>query len=67
MSDRVPLSLVGDYARRVEKLGYDVLHVPETIHDSITVSILALQATTRLRVQTSLTLAFPRSPMLLAL
>jgi len=67
MSDRVPLSLVGDYARRVEKLGYDVLHVPETIHDSITVSILALQSTTRLRVQTSLTLAFPRSPMLLAL
>ncbi|NDA76721.1 MAG: LLM class flavin-dependent oxidoreductase [Actinobacteria bacterium] len=67
MSDRVPLSVVGDYARRVEKLGYDVLHVPETIHDSITVSILALQSTTRLRVQSSLTLAFPRSPMLLAL
>ena len=67
MSDRIPLSGVADYARRVESLGYDMLHVPETIHDSMTVSVLALQATTRLRVQTSLTLAFPRSPMLLAL
>ncbi len=67
MSDRIPLSGVADYARRVESLGYDILHVPETIHDSMTVSVLALQATTRLRVQTSLTLAFPRSPMLLAL
>lgn len=67
MSDRVPLSDVAAYARRVERLGYDVLHVPETIHDSIMVSVLALQATTHLRVQTSLTLAFPRSPMVLAL
>jgi probable F420-dependent oxidoreductase len=67
MSDRVPLSAVGDYARRVEALGFDVLHVPETIHDSMTVAALALEHTTRLHVQTSLTLAFPRSPMLLAL
>lgn len=67
MSDRVPLTEVGAYARRVEALGFDVLHVPETVHDSMAVSLLALMATERLRVQTSLTLAFPRSPMLLAL
>lgn len=67
MSDRLPLSDVGDYARRVEELGFDVLHVPETVHDSMSVAMLALMATTRLRVQTSLTLAFPRSPMILAL
>lgn len=67
MSDRIPLSSVGAYAQRVEALGFDILHVPETIHDSMTVSSLALMATDRLRVQTSLTLAFPRSPMLLAL
>lgn len=67
MSDRIPLDGIAGHARRVEALGYDVLHVPETVHDSVTVSVLALQATSRLRVQTSLTLAFPRSPMLLAL
>lgn len=67
MSDRLPLSETGAYARRVEALGFDVLHVPETIHDSFSVALLALEHTTRLRVQTSLTLAFPRSPMLVAL
>ena len=67
MSDRIPLSEIGKYAQLVESLGYDILHVPETIHDSMAVALLALEHTTTLRVQTSLTLAFPRSPMLLAL
>lgn len=67
MSDRLALGEVGDYARRVERLGFDALQIPETIHDSMTVAALALEHTTTLRVQTSLTLAFPRSPMLLAL
>jgi probable F420-dependent oxidoreductase len=61
------LSEIGQYAQLVESLGYDILHVPETIHDSMAVALLALEHTTTLRVQTSLTLAFPRSPMLLAL
>lgn len=67
MSDRLLLNEVGAYAQFVESLGYDVLQVPETIHDSMAVALLALEHTTTLRVQTSLTLAFPRSPMLLAL
>ena len=67
MSDRIPLDEVGAYAARVEAIGFDVLHVPETVHDSMAVALLALVSTARLRVQTSLTLAFPRSPMLLAL
>ncbi len=67
MSDRLPLEATGAYARRIEALGFDVLHVPETIHDSFSVALLALEHTTTLRVQTSLTLAFPRSPMLVAL
>lgn len=67
MSDRLPLEETGAYARRVEALGFDVLHVPETIHDSFSVALLALEHTSELRVQTSLTLAFPRSPMLVAL
>lgn len=67
MSDRLPLGEVGGYARRVERLGFDALQIPETIHDSMAVALLALEHTSTLRVQTSLTLAFPRSPMLLAL
>lgn len=67
MSDRLSLAEVGAYAKRVEALGYDVLHVPETIHDSLSVALLALEHTSTLRVQTSLTLAFPRSPMSIAL
>lgn len=67
MSDRLALGEVGDYARHVERLGFDALQIPETIHDSMAVALLALEHTTTLKVQTSLTLAFPRSPMLLAL
>ena len=67
MSDRITLSEIGRYAQHVEALGYDILHIPETIHDSMAVALLALEHTSTLRVQTSLTLAFPRSPMLLAL
>ena len=67
MSDRLLLSEIGSYARFVESAGYDILQIPETIHDSMAVALLALEHTTTLRVQTSLTLAFPRSPMLIAL
>ena len=66
MSDRIALADVGDYARRIEALGYDTLHVPETVHDAMMVSLLALNATTRLRVTSSVVLAFVRSPMLVA-
>ncbi len=66
MSDRLPLSETAAYARKVEAMGYDVLHVPETIHDGLAVAMLALEGTTRLQVQTSVTLAFVRSPLLVA-
>lgn len=67
MSDRVGLDDVAGYARRVEALGVDTLHVPETVHDGLIVATLALQATARIRVRTSLILAFVRSPMQVAL
>jgi len=67
MSDRIRLADVAAYAQRVEALGVDTLHVPETIHDGLIVSTLALQATTRLHVRTALILAFVRSPMQVAL
>ena len=66
LSDRLPLGDTADFARRVESMGYDVLHVPETVHDGLAVALLALDATERLRVRTSITLAFVRSPMLVA-
>lgn len=67
MSDKLPLNATGAYARRVEAMGFDALHVPETLHDSLSVALLALDNTSTLKVRTSVTLAFPRSPMLLAL
>jgi len=66
MSDRIALTEVAAYAQRVEAMGYDTLHVPETIHDGMMVSLLALQATKQLRVTSSVILAFVRSPMLVA-
>lgn len=61
-----PLTEVGAWARRAEELGFDVLHVPETIHDPFTVAALALASTTTLTVRTSMVVAFARSPMLTA-
>ena len=66
MSDRVGLRDVISYAQRVEALGYDGLHVPETVHDGLAASLLALEHTSKLVVRTSVVLAFPRSPMLTA-
>ncbi len=63
---RSPLRDVPAYAERVERLGFDVMHVPETIHDPFTVAALALTHTSRLVVRTSMVVAFPRSPMVTA-
>ncbi len=60
------LASVPAYARRAERLGFDGLHVPETIHDSLAVALLALEHTTRLTVRTAVTLAFVRSPTAVA-
>ena len=51
---------------RIERLGFDTVHVPETTHDSLTVALLAAEHTSRITVRTSMTLAFPRSPMVTA-
>ena len=66
MSPTMPLSDVGAYAARVEALGVDALHVPETIHDGLAVSLLALEHTERIDVRTGVIVAFARSPMLVA-
>lgn len=61
-----PLRAVGETVRRIEALGFDTVHVPETVHDSLAVALLALEHSTRLTVRTSMTVAFPRSPMVVA-
>ncbi|MCH9640347.1 MAG: TIGR03617 family F420-dependent LLM class oxidoreductase [Actinomycetia bacterium] len=60
------LASVPAYAQRAERLGFAGLHVPETIHDSLAVALLALEHTTRVTVRTAVTLAFVRSPTAVA-
>jgi probable F420-dependent oxidoreductase len=66
MDPRLPLRDVPAHARRIEALGYDGLHVAETVHDPFLVSLVALQSTERLVVRTSVALALVRSPMAVA-
>ncbi len=63
---RMPLGRTATYAQRAERCGFTGLLIPESIHDSLMTSLLALEHTTALRVVTSVTLAFPRSPMVVA-
>ncbi|RUP01120.1 MAG: TIGR03617 family F420-dependent LLM class oxidoreductase [Mycobacterium sp.] len=66
MAPELPLSEVGGYVRRMERLGFDGVHIAETIHDSLTVAALAAEHTTRMTIRTAVTLAFVRSPTLTA-
>ena len=66
MDPRLGLPEVIAHARRVERLGYDGLHVAETVHDAMGVALLVAEHTTRLTIRTSVALAFTRSPTLLA-
>ena len=54
-------------AKRAEDLGYDFANVAETAHDSMLAATLAANATERLEIATSVTIAFPRTPMILAM
>jgi probable F420-dependent oxidoreductase len=64
---RVPLRDIAAHAARAEAMGYDGLNLPEAVHDGIVAATLALQATARIRVATSVLVAFTRSPMVLAM
>ena len=63
MDQRMTLAQVSDHARRAEALGYHGLNVPDAVHDGLLLAQAALAATERLRVATSVLVAFPRSPM----
>ncbi|MEV0245720.1 TIGR03617 family F420-dependent LLM class oxidoreductase [Nocardia sp. NPDC050712] len=60
------LAAVAPRIRRIEQLGFDTVHVSETVHDPFAVCALAVEHSTRLRVRTSMVVAFPRSPMITA-
>jgi probable F420-dependent oxidoreductase len=60
------LRQVGDYARAMEAAGCDCLWTSETQHDPFLALAVAAASTTRLKVGTSIAVAFPRSPMILA-
>ena len=62
VNPRMQLRDVGDYARRVESLGFDTLHIPEMVHDPFVMSSLALAATSSLHVRTGVALALLEAP-----
>ncbi len=66
MDPRLSLPDAVTHAQRVERLGYDGLHVAETVHDALAVALLVAEHTERITVRTSVALAFTRSPTLVA-
>jgi probable F420-dependent oxidoreductase len=62
-----PLDLIGPAARACEDAGITSLWVAETARTAYIQSAVALQATQRATVGTSIALAFPRSPVLTAM
>ena len=61
------LHSIGADARLLEELGYDGLVVEETKDDPFVLLALAAQTTTKLKLGTSVAIAFPRSPTVTAL
>ena len=55
------------HAQRAEAMGCDGLTVPDAIHDGLLLSAMALNATHRIKVSTGVLVAFPRSPMNVAI
>src|SRR5471032_489872 len=61
------LDSIGPQAKLLEEIGYTGLVVEETKDDPFILMALAAQATTRLRIGTSVAIAFPRSPTVTAM
>ena len=60
------LASIPSEAAWAESIGYDALSKNETAHDSFIPLTLAATSTTRAMLQTSVAIAFPRSPMIAA-
>jgi probable F420-dependent oxidoreductase len=64
----LPASLrdVASAAKAAEEMGFDALWTAETSHDPFFPLVLAAEHTKRIKLGTSIAVAFPRSPMVLA-
>ena len=60
------LRAVAEEARRAEAIGYGCLWTSETQHDPFLPLAVAANATSSIKLGTSIAVAFPRSPMVLA-
>ena len=58
---------VAEQAKAAEDDGFDAITCGELSHDSMLTMTVAATATERIGLQTSVTIAFPRSPMVLAM
>ena len=58
---------VAAQAQAAERRGFDIATCGELSHDSIVTMTVAATATERIELQTSVAIAFPRSPMVLAM
>ena len=62
----VPWSEISHIARKIEQLGFDGIGTPELKRDPFLPLVLAAESTTRLELSTSVAIAFPRSPTVVA-
>jgi probable F420-dependent oxidoreductase len=60
------LAEIPEAARRADEIGYDYISANELAHDSILAATVAARETQRVELQTAVTIAFPRSPLVLA-
>lgn len=58
---------VAELARRAEAMGYSGINTAETSHDSFLPLVIAAEHTERIQIGTSVAIAFPRSPMVIAM
>src|SRR5688500_2515806 len=62
----LPMPRVAEMAARAEQLGFDGLTFSEVRHAPFVAAAVAAAATRRLHLATSVAIAFPRSPMVVA-
>ncbi len=60
------IQAIGEYARRMEEIGYDSVITPEVGHDPFLPLMIVAEHTQRLRFGTGVAIAFPRSPFAMA-
>ena len=60
--ENMGLGEVGDFARRVEAMGYDGLFVSDAVHDGLLLAGQALASTSTIKVGTSVLIAFLWTP-----